>query len=163
MKTTLAKIALLGIAGAIAFALSSFKANVATTHVNVTKKVVEDEWAEWNKVQAFVDENITDPIADKDKNSSGKMSAFSRCPSGYQSDILAEAKDVKTDKMIFGSIVYYRGCSPKTICDYKVCVDKNIALVKNHGAKEYMSVNEWLASKETKTNSTAQNTKKLKG
>jgi hypothetical protein len=162
MKTTMTKIALLGIAGAIAFALCSFKNNVSTTTVNV-KTAVDDEWAEWNKVQAFVDANITEPIAEKNKNTSNKMSSFSRCPSGYQSDILADVKDVKTDKVVLGSIVYYRGCSPKTICDYKVCVEKNIALVKHEGTKEYIPVKEWLAQKEAAPNSTAKNIKSVKG
>ena len=155
MKTTMTKIALLGIAGAIAFALCSFTANVSTTNVN-TKTVLEDEWAEWNKVRAFVNENIKKEIAaaDKDNTKRAKMEYYSRCPSGYNSTIAGKRETVKTDSDVFGTIILYKGCASKHICDYKVCVAKNIALVKNKDAEEYVTVKEWLAQKENTTKST---------
>ena len=160
MKTTLTKIALLGIAGAIAFALCSFKTNISTTDVNVTKKFVEDEYAEYHKVYAFVEQNITTAIKQKTQI---KTSHFSRCPSGYQPDFLADYKDVKTDKEVLGSIELYRGCSPKHVCDFKVCVAKKIALVKSKDSEEYITVKEWLEKNETPVKSTAKNTKSVKG
>ncbi len=162
MKTTMTKIALLGIAGAIAFALCSFKNEISTTTLN-TKPVVEDEWAQLNKVRAFVELNITTPIKQKN-NSKIKANNFSRCPSGYQSEFLVnDYKDVKTDREVLGTIELYKGCEPENICDFKVCVAKKIALVKSHDADEYMTVNEWLATKENKNTSVAKNTKQVKG
>lgn len=150
MKTTLTKIALLGLAGAIAFALCSFKTNISTTNVNVPKKVTEDDWAEWNEVRAFVKEHVQNPIASVDKENTKrvKMEYYSRCPSGYNTTIAGKREVVKKDLEVFGTIVLYKGCSPKHICDYKVCVDKNIAVVKNKGDKDYMSVQEWLDKKD---------------
>jgi hypothetical protein len=163
MKTTLTKIALLGIAGAIAFALSSFKNEVSTTKVN-KKSVVEDEYAEWNKVRAFVDLNITTAIKQK-TNVKIKSNSFSRCPSGYQPDFLADYEDVKTDREVLGSLELYRGCAPEHICDFKVCVNKKIALVKSKDSNEYITVKEWLAKKDIapSNNSTVKNTKTVKG
>ena len=144
------KIALLGIAGAIAFALCSFTANVSTVNVNPIS-VNGDEYAEWNKVRAFVKENIQNKISAEDKEYAkrAKMESFSRCPSGYNSTIAGKRETVKTDGDVFGTIVLYKGCSPKHICDYKVCVDKGIALVKSKDAEEYVTVKEWLEKKET--------------
>jgi hypothetical protein len=149
MKTTLTKIALLGLAGAIAFALCSFKANVSTVNVNPTS-VNGDEYAEWNAVRNFVKENIQNQIAAADKENAkrAKMEYYSRCPSGYNSTIAGKREVVKKDADVFGTIVLYKGCSSKHICDYKVCVDKNIALVKNKGDEEYVTVKEWLEKKE---------------
>ncbi len=158
MKTMLTKIALLGIAGAIAFALCSFTNNVSTTTFN-TKTVGEDEWAEWNKVRAFVDLNITTAIKQR-SNTKIKTNSFSRCPSGYQPEFIADYKDVKTDKEVFGSLELYRGCAPEHICDFKVCVNKKIALVKSKGDQEYVSVKEWL---EEKYSAPAKNSTLVKG
>jgi hypothetical protein len=163
MKTTMTKIALLGIAGAIAFALCSFKNEVRTTTVN-TKTIAGDEWAEWYEVRDFVKENIQNPIAAVDKENARrpKMEYYSRCPSGYNSTIAGKRETVKKDTDVFGTIVLYKGCSSKHICDYKVCVDKKIALVKNKGEEEYITVKEWLAKKETVT-TTTKNTTAVKG
>ena len=161
MKTTMTKIALLGIAGAIAFALCSFTNEMSTTTVN-TKTVVEDEWAEWNKVRAFVDLNITTAIKQK-TNSKIKANHFSRCPSGYQPEFVADSKDVKTDREVFGTLELYKGCAPEHVCDFKVCVAKKIALVKSKDADEYVTVKEWLAKKESKNNSVVKNTTQVKG
>lgn len=164
MKTTLTKIALLGIAGAIAFALCSFTTrSISTTKVN-TKTVVEDDWAEWNEVRAFVKENIQNQISavDKENAKRAKMESFSRCPSGYNSTIAGKRETVKKDSDVFGTIILYKGCLSKHICDYKVCVDKKIALVKNKGEEEYIPVKEWLEKKETTTNTTVQNSKSVK-
>ena len=162
MKTTLTKIALLGIAGAIAFALCSFKANISTTHVNVSTKVADDEWTEWYAVRDFVKENIQNPIAavDKENAKRAKMEYYSRCPSGYNSTIAGKRETVKKDADVFGTIVLYKGCSSKYICDYKVCVARNTALVKNKGEEEYVTVKEWLEKKET---ATAKNSTLVKG
>lgn len=163
MKTTLTKIVLLGIAGAIAFALCSFKANVSTTDVNVSTNAAEDEWAEYYKVQDFVQANITKPISEKNTSPKSKMSAFSRCPSGYQPEFMADYKEVKTDKEVTGKLELYRGCSPKHICDFKVNVAKKIALVRSNDSEEYVTVNEWLKKTQPQVNSTVKNTKTVKG
>lgn len=150
-KTILTKIALLGIAGAIAFALCSFKTTFPATEANVVTKAVDDDWTEWNEVRTFVRENIQNPIsaADKEHVKRAKMEYYSRCPSGYNSTIAGKRETVKKNADVFGTIVLYKGCSSKYICDYKVCVDKNIALVKNKDEEEYVSVQEWLEKKET--------------
>lgn len=116
MKTTITKIALLGIAGAIAFALCSFTANVSTVNVNPAS-VNGDEYAEWNKVRAFVKENIQNQISASDKEYAkrAKMESFSRCPSGYNSTIAGKRETVKTDSDVFGTIVLYKGCSAKHV------------------------------------------------
>ncbi len=152
MKTTLTKIALLGIAGVIAFALCSFKNKINTTTVN-TKAVLEDEWAEWSKVQAFVDEKICNAIIENEKSKGRNINiqSFSRCPSGYEPNIITKHEAVKTDKFVFGKINFYKGCSPKYICDFKVCVDKGTALVKTKEMEEYIPVNEWLSKKDSKS------------
>ena len=164
MKTTMTKIALLGIAGAIAFALCSFKNNVSTTTVN-TKTVLGDDWTEWNEVRTFVKENIQNQISavDKENAKRAKMEYYSRCPSGYSSTIAGKRETVKKDTDVFGTIVLYKGCASKYICDYKVCVAKNIALVKNKGDEEYVTVKEWLEKKDAPNTSTAKNTSSIKG
>lgn len=161
MKTTLTKIALLGIAGAIAFALCSFKTKSSIEKVNPVS-VNGDDYTEWNEVRAFVKENIQNPIAavDKENAKRAKMEYYSRCPSGYNSTIAGKREVVKKDTDVFGTIVLYKGCSSKHICDYKVCVDKKIALVKNKGEEEYITVKEWLEKKE---NTSAKNSSLVKG
>ena len=77
------------------------------------------------------------------------MESFSRCPSGYNSTIAGKRETVKKDADVFGTIILYKGCSSKHICDYKVCVEKGVALVKNKDAEEYVTVKEWLEKKET--------------
>jgi hypothetical protein len=145
MKTTLTKIALLGIAGAIAFALCSFKSLPKQNNVTAG---LDDEWTEWNKVHDFIDKNIVSEISGTDKeNKKAKAEYFSRCPSGYSSQIAGEREVVKTDRDVFGKIVFYKGCGQKYICDFKVCVDKAEAYVKNKGTNDYITVQEWLASK----------------
>jgi hypothetical protein len=145
MKTTLTKIALLGIAGAIAFALCSFKSIPAVKPLPTT---IDDEWTEWNKVNEFIDKNIVSEIAKNDKeNKRVKTDFFSRCPSGYNSQIVGQYEEVKTDRDVRGKVVFYKGCGQKYICDFKVCVDKGEALVKNKDASDYMSVKEWIADK----------------
>lgn len=155
MKTTMTKIALLGIAGAIAFALCSFTVNVSTVNVNPTT-VNGDEYAEWDKVRAFVKENIQNKISasDKENTKRAKMEYYSRCPSGYNSTIAGKRETVKTDGDVFGTIVLYKGCSSKHVCDYKVCVDKGTALVKNKGDEEFVTVAEWLDKKDNSTKGT---------
>lgn len=151
MKTTIIKITLLGIAGVIAFVFCSFTNEISTTKVN-PKTILENELSDWQKVRTFVNENIQKEIAaaDKENVKRVKMEYYSRCPSGYNSTIAGKRETVKTDSDVFGTIVLYKGCSSKHICDYKVCVAKNIALVKNKDAEEYITVKEWLASKENK-------------
>ncbi|HWY11067.1 MAG TPA: hypothetical protein VN026_07070 [Bacteroidia bacterium] len=151
MKTTIAKIGLLGIAGAIAFALCSFKTTMPPikTAVSTTD---EDEWAEWTKVHDFVDEKICNVIIENEKSKGHDIQIhnFSRCPSGYESNIASKQEDVKVDKFVFGKINFYKGCSPKYICDFKVCVAKGTALVKTKDMNEYVPVAEWLGKKDTK-------------
>src|SRR5687767_9340116 len=98
MKTTLTKIALLGIAGAIAFALCSFKTSMPPVKPNPAL-VLEDEWAEWSKVRAFIKERISNPIAEKQSGDTkkAKMEYYSRCPSGYNSNIAGKREVVKTN------------------------------------------------------------------
>lgn len=145
-KTTLTKMALLGLAGAIAFALCSFK---TIPHEKMNPASIDDEWAEYNKVQSFIRQAILNPIITQDKEHKGTFKAeyFSRCPSGYNSNIAGEPEDVKTSTETFGKIVFYKGCSPKHICDFKVCVEKNEALVKDKDKNDYISVKEWIAGK----------------
>ena len=150
MKTTITKIGLLGIAGAIAFALCSFKTTMPPTKTAVPTE--EDEWAEWTKVHDFVDEKICNVIIENEKSKGHNVhvQSFSRCPSGYESNIATKQENVKVDKFVFGKINFYKGCSPKYICDFKVCVAKGTALVKTKEMTEYIPVADWLGKKETK-------------
>lgn len=155
MKTTITKIALLGIAGAIAFVLCSFKSDMPPTKPSPAT-VLEDEWAEWTKVHEFVDEKICNVIVENEKSKGHKvnMQSFSRCPSGYESNIATKHEAVKTDKYVYGKINFYKGCSPKYICDFKVCVAKGTALVKTKEMPEYIPVAEWLEKKDVSSKGT---------
>lgn len=100
-----------------------------------------EKWEQYRKVSKFVMKKICNPIA----ASSGRgysAKEFSRCPSGYQPEFTTD--DVKSADIAYGTVQLYSGCTPKYVCDFKVCVDKEYAMVKSKNSKEYITVEEWL-------------------
>jgi len=77
-----------------------------------------------------------------------KMSSMSRCPSGYNESFAQKYDSVKADRVVYGKINYYKGCSANYICDFKVCVNTGTAEVKTKEMKEFVSVKAWLDQKE---------------
>jgi hypothetical protein len=144
MKTTI-KTSIAIVTIVISFTLSSF----TTDHTSALALSLKDNWDEYNKVSEFVYENICKPISEElSVNHANNMNSYiSRCPSGYNSHMTTKTDSVKPDRFVNGKIVFYKGCSPKYICDFKVCVAKNFIVVKNKEAKEWLSVNEWLKRK----------------
>ncbi|MBA3664255.1 MAG: hypothetical protein H0W61_08610 [Bacteroidetes bacterium] len=146
MKTSsrIAKACLLVVAITSGIVLSSFTGTKETAGTTGLKN-----YEEYYKVRDFVQEKICSVIR-KQKPASGKMSSFSRCPSGYESQIAGELDSVKVDHFTYGKINLYKGCSPTYVCDFKVCMSKGFAEVKSKGMKDYMSVEKWLEETSTK-------------
>ncbi len=146
MKTRSIKTGLILIAIASVFALSSFTG--ATPKPEPEK--IKTDWKEYHEVQQYVEENICEPIRKNYVLKHGKSSlhSFSRCPSGYHSEMITATDSVKTDRFVNGEIVFYKGCESSYICDFKVCVEKGFAVVRSKGSKNYISVNEWLQRRE---------------
>jgi hypothetical protein len=99
-------------------------------------------------VREFVYRNICTPFIEADEGKGISMKVFSRCPSGYQSQIISSADSVKVDKDVCGVIMVYRGCSGAYVCDFKVNVNKKTTLVKSKEMREYITVAEWLERKQ---------------
>ncbi|MCE3227045.1 MAG: hypothetical protein K0S32_1596 [Bacteroidetes bacterium] len=166
MKTNIVKVTLVLLVFTVAISLSSFtgskKMHVTTKPVTVIK--YESEYA---AVRAFVEDNITTPIREQGTANGVKIKSFSRCPSGYRSNIAGSSDSVKTSKFAYGKINLYKGCSPVHVCDFRVCVDKAIAEVKNKGDKEYMTVREWLeennSGKQEDVKTVKESPKEIKG
>jgi hypothetical protein len=166
MKTNITKISLILLVFAVAITLSSF---TGSKKMHVAAKTVTIKYeSEYAAVRAFVEENITTPIRDQGTGNGVKIKSFSRCPSGYRSNIAGSSDSVKTSKFAYGKINLYKGCSPTHVCDFRVCVDKGIAEVKNKGEKEYITVREWLEDnnsgvKNEDVKTTKESSKEIKG
>ena len=104
----------------------------------------------WGAVYNYVSENICKPIRIASPKSKKSTDQFSRCPSGYTPEFVTEDDDVKKENFVYGTVAFYRGCNPTYVCDFKVCVDKGIALVKSKGSEKYTTVDNWLAQKKKK-------------
>ena len=147
MKTTLMKIGLLAIAVGISAALCSFGTDTGRPELKTA--VAMDDWTEWNKVNKYVREKVCKTVAEHEKGKSSlQMKNFSRCPSGYQPTLAGKHEDIRTDVYVTGTVEYYRGCSPKYVCDFKVCVNKDEAFLKAKDEKDFVAVNEWLKGKD---------------
>src|ERR1043166_6622508 len=144
MKKTSFKIAALLVA-AVILSLSSFtfKKYGKAKHSITFKE-------EYGEVLAFVSEKIVTPISKSRGTGNMKMSAFSRCPSGYQSRLAGDYDSAKVDRFVFGKVRLYKGCSGNNVCDFKVCVNKNIALVRTDDTEEFVTVKDWLNGKRKK-------------
>lgn len=141
MKTTINKTGFIAAIFSMGFLLSSFTPNKKTTSV-------KDNWEEYSKVQEYAYKHICVPISKgliSDKKTTVKY--FSRCPSGYQTEMGIEVDSIATNKFVNGEVVFYKGCEPEYVCDFKVCVDRNFAMVRSKGSKEYMSVSAWIQKK----------------
>jgi hypothetical protein len=101
---------------------------------------------EYAEVFNYVTEYICKPIRSqlKANYSNNPKDYFSRCPSGYQSRIVTARDSVTTNRYVSGKILFYRGCAPREVCVFKVCVDSGFAVVRSKGG-EYMSVEKWIA------------------
>ena len=150
MKTNIRKAGLLSIIAVATIALCSFTISNKENEKTITKVTAEDEWADWNKVHDYVNKKICKEIIKHDKANgmSVPLNSFSRCPSGYEPAIAGEAENVSCAAYVYGKINLFKGCSPKYVCNFKVCVDKGIAKVKTPGMDEYMNVADWLATKD---------------
>lgn len=148
MKTTspIVKTALLIAVLATGIVLCSFTGSKNISKIKTTG-LTNDE--EYYKVRSFIQENICNVI--RKKQGSGTSSkSFSRCPSGYQSNIAGDIDSVKTEKFTYGTINLFKGCSPTYVCDFKVCVAKGIAEVRSKDMKEYVTVAAWLEMRAAK-------------
>ena len=165
MKTSIKKISLPALVAAAGLILCSFTfiSNKTEKRAITTNSASGEDWSEWYKVQEFVDAKIVDAIRESEKSKGHKVNfnSFSRCPSGYESTIASKKPDVTRENFVFGKVHLYRGCSPKYVCDFKVCVNKNIALVKTKEMSEYVTVSDWLITK--KDEPVIVQTKKIKG
>ena len=121
----------------------------ATPKMSTT--ISEDEDA-YSKVYAYINSSITSELRKALPKKNVKAMTFSRCPSGLNTDITNEDK-ISTDEMMYGTINDYVGCKREYVCDFKVCVNKKIALVKSKNDTEYVTVQAWLKQKNTKIKS----------
>jgi hypothetical protein len=126
---------------------------------NTENLSVFGNWEEYSKVQSFAYENICKPFSDNLKGSrnSDPAKMFSRCPSGYMPQITTVEDSVKTDRFVNGRIFFHKGCEPKEICYFKICVAKKFAMVRSKESTEYMSVNDWIKLKSGKSERIAKN------
>jgi hypothetical protein len=98
---------------------------------------------EFNKVDGYVVMMIRDPIR-KTLRKAEIQKSFSQCTRGYVTEFVP-GKPIKTNCFVLGTIYYYGGsCPAEHICDFKVFVDKNYAVVWSTESDEYVTVNEWL-------------------
>lgn len=150
MKTT-GKISLMALTALVVIGMSSFVVKNAEKNNAPEISGKNAEADEWSKVYTFVNDKICTAIEQSDEQNGKhvKLNYFSRCPSGYESVLATQGDAVKTGSFVYGKIEFYRGCSPKYICNFKVCVDKDIALVKTKDMKEYIAVKDWLQRKNT--------------
>ena len=130
---------------AVIVSLSSFTYKKPVKVVKSTSS-----WEEYGKITAFINKKICTPISKEQGNGSLKMHSFSRCPSGYQPQIAGEYDSAKVDKYVEGKIKLYSGCHANHICDFKVYVSKNIALVRTDDKDEFVTVGDWLKKEKTK-------------
>ncbi len=138
MKKTSISLCSTTIIGIIAFTLCSF-----SNSVNKTSLVRSGN--DYGEVYEFIYEHVCKPISERPAKKENAVKYFGRCPSGYDANISTKTDSVKVDRYVNGSIVKYVGCSPKYICDFKVCVAKGFAVVRDKGSKDYISVSEWIA------------------
>ena len=166
MKTAF-KISLLGLVAAVAMGMSSFTTKKEKDKIHMAADVngvpisgaaISDELSreselsnenEWSQVYNFIDEKICTALAENDQENGKKvkMNYFSRCPSGYQSVIASKDEAVKCGNYVYGRINFYSGCSPKYICNFKVNVDKGLAMVKTKEMTNYVPISDWLNKK----------------
>lgn len=116
-----------------------------------SKASVETNWEEYQKVQDFIEENVCDVFTAKVKLTGIKSTHyFSRCPSGYNSQMLSKENTVRPENYVDGKIVFYQGCNANYVCHFKVCVAKNYIVLRSPGTN-YMTVSDWVASRKQKT------------
>lgn len=140
MKTNFLKIGIIIVGSVAAMMLTSFT-NETEKNTSLKISTVNDE----NEVYEFVWEHICNPMNEQIKEKgNASIKNFSRCPSGYNDVITTKQDSIKPERFVNGKIEYYRGCSPSYVCDFKVCVTKNFAMLKPKGSTEYISVNEFI-------------------
>lgn len=141
MKTKMKKISLGLVVLMAGVVFSSFIGKKSKK--NVVPEINESE--KYESVSAFVFKRVCDPIRAANPKNRGNVKSFSRCPSGYFPSMAEDVDDKKTDAFVYGTVELYKGCSPQYVCDFKVCVNKNYAMVKSKGSKEYTTVSEWIS------------------
>jgi len=163
MRTNLKKTGLPALAAAAAIVLCSFTYTTKESEKIKTSVATESEdWSEWHKVQEFVSAKVVTVISEsRSKGHATNFNSFSRCPSGYESTLAGKKPEVTCEKIVYGKVHLFRGCSPKYVCDFKVCVNKELALVKSGDMTDYVTVAEWL--KKNDAPAVVQQSKKIKG
>lgn len=133
----------------ILFSAHRIEPSAGTTNSPATasSSVTREDMDEYIKVLEYVEANICTPMRNKLKAGYGSnpKDYFSRCPSGYEPEFVLATDSVTTDRFVTGKILFYKGCVPKDVCRFKVCVDKGFAVVRSKNSKEYMSVSKWIA------------------
>ena len=133
-------------------ALCSFtNRNIKNPPETINKTSLSDE-DDYTKVYNFIDSKICTAIEKAAPKKNVKAMSFSRCPSGINSEITNDDK-VSSDDIVYGTINDWIGCSRKYVCDFKVCVNKQIAMVKDKNDTEYVLVQDWLKRKNIKIKS----------
>lgn len=111
------------------------------------KTIKEVDWDAYQKVQDFVEENVCNVLSAKVKMAGTRnTNYFSRCPSGYNSQMITRDTSVRPENFVDGKIVFYHGCQAKYVCHFKVCVSKNYIVLRNPGTN-YMTVSDWVAAR----------------
>ena len=145
MKSSILKTSLVLAISTIA--LCSFTNRDSFANPKTNKSISSEE--ESTKVYAYINNNITSELRKALPKKNVKAMSFSRCPSGLNTDITNDDK-VTADEVMYGTINNYVGCKREYVCDFKVCVNKKIALVKSKDDTEYITVQDWLKQKNTK-------------
>jgi hypothetical protein len=103
----------------------------------------------YQEVRNFAWERICRPLNQAPGSTGGDHPEeyFSRCPSGHQPVITTQRDSVRTDSYVNGRILYYRGCSGKTIAEFKVNMAMNFVMIREGRGHPYMSVSEWAKRK----------------
>lgn len=76
------------------------------------------------------------------------MNSLTRCFGDYFPDMNCKSDLIRSNRVVEGTIVLNNGCYRSYVCDFKVCADKGYAMVRSKGSKEYVSVQEWLKTKQ---------------
>lgn len=75
-----------------------------------------------------------------------KVKMYSRCPSGGFTQRMAE-NQLNTDGFIYGNILEWKGCETDEFCEYKINMEKNIALLRDKKLTKFQPVASYVAAK----------------
>lgn len=119
-------------------AIISVIAFAPTVHAHTGKSTIDKE-----AVHRFVRTNIISKMDGLRGDMKVKM--YSRCPSGF-TQRMAE-NQLNTDGFIYGSILEWKGCETDNYCEYKINIEKNIALLRDKKLTKFQPVASYVAAK----------------